>query len=76
MNEESLAKGYSERHLCHLRCSGAPEPSSSARARLLAVYESGPRLSHEDAEMLNRVIQEARDACINLQRTIDLTRIR
>ncbi len=61
-----LAKDAGERHLFHLRrMNDSPsEPISSARDRLLAVRESGPRLSPEDAEMLNSIIQEARDASI------------
>jgi hypothetical protein len=32
-----------------------------ARDRLLAALEASPRLSRKDAEMINRVVQEARE---------------
>ena len=35
-----------------------------ARDRLLKVLQSSPRLRREDAEMINRVVQEAREASI------------
>lgn len=45
-----------------------PEPISqqepSARDRLLAALASAPRLSDEDAERINKAIQEAREASI------------
>lgn len=40
------------------------ETTLSARDRLLAALETAPRLSKEEAERINRVVQAARDASI------------
>jgi hypothetical protein len=40
------------------------EGTLCARDRLLAVLETSPRLSQQDADLINRVVQEAREASI------------